>query len=177
MVPHYIQPPCISAHNNPLGFYIQRSVYISRMIICISNKHTCFPSVVQLGSHLFPFIHPYCETMNGGFVLSGLTIILSKFVAVEMTSHQNYPFYLALMPACINIALALPTSVGIFPLRCCKFKNHIQILFVTFFLETSVFSTVVQPFSFYLNSIFSGHSLYQHWYHFNLVTFLTHKKL
>ena len=50
----------------------------------------------------------------GGFVLSGLTIILSKFVAVGMTSHQNSPFSLELMPACINIALALPTNVGIF---------------------------------------------------------------
>ena len=52
--------------------------------------------------------------MYGGFVLSGLTIILSKFVAVEMTSQQNSPFSLELMPAYINIALALPTSVGIF---------------------------------------------------------------
>ena len=57
MFPHYIHPHCISAHNNPLGFYIQKSVDISRMIICISNKHTCFPSVVQLGSHLFPFMY------------------------------------------------------------------------------------------------------------------------
>ena len=40
--------------------------------------------------------------------------MLSKFVAVEMTSHQNSPFSLELMTACINIALALPTSVGIF---------------------------------------------------------------
>ena len=51
--------------------------------------------------------------MNGGFVLSGLTIILSKFVAVEMTSHQNSPFF-AFIPPCINIALDLPISVGIF---------------------------------------------------------------
>ena len=48
------------------------------------------------------------------FVLSGFTIILSKFVAVEMTSYQNSPFSLTLMPGCINIALALPTSVRIF---------------------------------------------------------------
>ena len=102
------------------------------MIICISNKHTCFPSVVQLGSHLFPFmygnhchfsersqmIHVLCilivEQSVWWFCSVCLTIILSKFVAVEMTSHQNSPFSLALMPACINIALALPTSVGIF---------------------------------------------------------------
>ena len=57
MFPYYIQPPCISAHDNPLRFYVQEPVYISRMIICISNKHTCFPSVVQLGSHLFPFMY------------------------------------------------------------------------------------------------------------------------
>ena len=49
-----------------------------------------------------------------GFVLSGLTIMLSKFVAVEMTSQQNSPFSFELMPAGINIVLALPTSVGIF---------------------------------------------------------------
>ena len=111
-----------------------------------------------------------CES---GFVLSGLTIILSKFVAVKVTSHQNSPFSLALMPACINIALALPTSVGIFfsttefcwGVAGAKFKNRTQILFVTFVLETSVFSTVVKPYSWNLNSIFSGHSLYPHWYH------------
>ena len=54
MFPHYIQPPCISTHKNHLGVYIHKSVYIFRMIICIPNKHTCFPSVVQLGSQLFP---------------------------------------------------------------------------------------------------------------------------
>ena len=52
--------------------------------------------------------------VNGGFVLSGLTIILSKFVAVEMTSHKNSRFSFALIPACINIALGLPINVGIF---------------------------------------------------------------
>ena len=39
------------------------------------------------------------EQGYGGFVLSHLTIMLSKFVAVEMTSHQNSPFSLELMPA------------------------------------------------------------------------------
>ena len=34
----------------------------------------------------------------GGFVLSGLTIMLSKFVTVEMTSHQNSLLSLELMP-------------------------------------------------------------------------------
>ena len=48
------------------------------------------------------------------FVLSGITIILAKFVDVEMTSHQTSPFSFALIPACINIALALCISLGIF---------------------------------------------------------------
>ena len=108
------------------------------------------------------------------FVLSGLTIILSKFVAVEMTSHQNSPFSLELMPAFINVVLALPTSVGIFLSTtefCCgvpgalKLKDNTQILFVTFILETSVFSTVVKPYPFYHNSIFFGQSPYPHWCH------------
>ena len=141
------------------------------MIIYLSNKHACFPSITQLGSHLFPFmygnhyhfskrsqmLHGFFilieEQGVGGFVLSGLTIILSKFVAVEM------------IPACINIALALlfPTVLYV-PFnnrvllgctRCCKFKDCTKILFVTMFLETSVFSTIVKPYPFYLNSIFS----------------------
>ena len=79
MLPHYIQPPFISAHNNPLGFYIQKSVHISRMIICISNKHACFPSVVQLGSHLFPFMYGnYCHFSKRSQMLHVLHILIVK---------------------------------------------------------------------------------------------------
>ena len=39
--------------------------------------------------------------------------MLSNFVAVEMTSHQNSPFPFESMPAWISIALALPISAGI----------------------------------------------------------------
>ena len=39
--------------------------------------------------------------------------MLSKFVAVEMTSHQTSPFSFELMPAWISLGLALPTNVGI----------------------------------------------------------------
>ena len=97
------------------------------------------------------------------FCLSGLTIILSKFVAVEMTSHLNSPFSLALMPACINIALALLTSVGIFlsttefcwgvPGAVIQRSHQDSVCHILF--ETSVFSTVVKPNPVYLNSIFS----------------------
>ena len=115
------------------GFYIQEPVYISRMIICISNKHACFPSIVQLGSHLFPFMYGnHSHFSNRSQMLHLLCILIVEqsvwwfcavwshhyiiqiCFAVEMTSHQNSPFSLELMPACINIALALPTSVGIF---------------------------------------------------------------
>ena len=49
----------------------------------------------------------------GGFALSGLTIILSNLVAVEMTSHQSSPLPFESMPAWISMALALPINVGI----------------------------------------------------------------
>ena len=39
--------------------------------------------------------------------------MLSSFVAVEMTSHQNSPLYFDSIPAWINMALALPINVGI----------------------------------------------------------------
>ena len=49
----------------------------------------------------------------GGFALSGLTIMLSNFVAVEMTLHHNSPFPFESMPARISMALGLPINVGI----------------------------------------------------------------
>ena len=42
--PDDVQPSYISAHDYPLCVNIQEPVYISRMIICISNKHSCFSS-------------------------------------------------------------------------------------------------------------------------------------
>ena len=101
------------------------------MIVCISNEHACFPSVIQFGSHLFAFMYgnhchfskcsqasrAFCifsiEQCVRGFVLSGLTIMLSSFVAVEMTSHQNSPLPFESIPAWISMALALPIKVRI----------------------------------------------------------------
>ena len=90
-------------------------------------------------------------------------------IQVEMTSHQislfsfwYFPFNNWILLGCI---------------WCCKIKNYTQVLFITLFLETSVFSTDVKPYSLHLNSILSGHNLDPHWYHSNLVTFLSQKKL
>ena len=54
------------------------------------------------------------NSVDGGFVLSVLTIMLSRFVAVEITSHQNFLLSCWFNPDCIIIALALPIRVGIF---------------------------------------------------------------
>ena len=131
LFPDDVQPSYISAHDYPLCMNVQEPVHISRMIICISNKHACFPSIVQLGSHLFAFMygnhchfskcsqasHIFCvfsiKQCMRGFVLSGITIMLSNFVAVEMTSHQNSPLPFESIPAWISMALALPINVGI----------------------------------------------------------------
>ena len=89
--------------------------------------------------------------------------MLSNFVAVEMTSHQNSPFPFESMPAWISIALAFPISAGIllstteFCWGCswhCEFKNHTQILFVTFLLEALVLSSIVKPDLLYFNCVF-----------------------
>ena len=110
---------------------VQESVHIFYVVIFISNKHTCLSSVIQLGSHLLAFMYGnHChfskcsktssvicifpiEQCMRGFVLSVLTIMLSNFVAVEMTSHQNSPLYFDSIPAWISTALALPINVGI----------------------------------------------------------------
>ena len=55
---------------------------------------------------------PHRTMYERGFVLSGLTIMLSSFVPVEMTSHQNSPLYFDSIPAWINMALALPINAG-----------------------------------------------------------------
>ena len=54
------------------------------------------------------------NNVYGGFVLSVLTMMLSNFVAVEMTSHQHFLLSCWCYPACIIIDLALPIRVGIF---------------------------------------------------------------
>ena len=129
--PNDVQPSYISAHDYSLCVNVQEPVYISRMIICISNKYACFPSVIQLGSHLFAFMygnhchfskccqasHIFCifsiKQCMRRFVLFGLTIMLSSYVAVEMTSHQNSPLPFESIPAWISMALALLINVGI----------------------------------------------------------------
>ena len=68
------------------------------------------PNVLKL---LVYFASSPKNNVCGGFVLSGLTIMLSSFVAVEMTSHQNSPLYFDSIPAWINMALALPINAGI----------------------------------------------------------------
>ena len=55
--PDDVQPSYISAYDYPLCVNVQEPVYISRVVICISNKHACFPSIIQLGSHLFAFMY------------------------------------------------------------------------------------------------------------------------
>ena len=79
--------------------------------------------------------------------------MLSSFVAVEMTSHQNSPLYFDSIPAWIDMALALPVNAGIL-LSTTEFcwglpgavnsKVNSHISFVTFFLQASVFTTVVK---------------------------------
>ena len=65
-----------------------------------------------------PVFHIFCilsiKQVCGGFALSGLTLILSNFVAVEMTSHRNSPLPFESMPAWISMALALPINVVFF---------------------------------------------------------------
>ena len=78
------------------------------------GNHCLFPK----GSHVF---HVFCifavEQGVWEFVLSGLTIILSNFVAVEMTSHQDSPFPFDSMPGWISMALALPINILFFFLQ------------------------------------------------------------
>ena len=110
---------------------VQESVHIFSVVICISNKHTCLSSVIQLGSHFLAFMYcnhchfskcsqascVFCifpiEQCMRDFVLSGLTIMLSSFFVAEMASQQNSPSYFDSIPAWINMALALPVNTGI----------------------------------------------------------------
>ena len=59
---------------------------------------------------------------------------------------------------------------------CCKFKNYSQILPVTFLLETTVSSTVVQSDPFYINSIFVVQSFDPNWCYNCLVTICFQEK-
>ena len=162
-----------------------------------------FPSVVQLGSHFLPscmattaispkdlrcfmyFASLLLNNVYGGFVLSGLTIILSKYVAVEMTSHQNSPFSLALLPTCFNIGLALPTGVGIFHSKtelCWSVSGTINSKITPrFCLSHSFWRLLFSPLlsshiPFISVPYFLDNPLHAYWYHFDLVTFLTHKE-
>ena len=63
---YYVQPSYISAHDNSFCIHIKESVYIPSMIVCISNKHTFFSSIVQRGSHLFTFMFgKHCHFSKG----------------------------------------------------------------------------------------------------------------
>ena len=77
MFPNYIQPSHISAHNNSFCVDVQESVYIPRMIFCISNKHTCFSSIVQFGSHLFTFMYGnHCHFSKGSHVFHVACVLI-----------------------------------------------------------------------------------------------------
>ena len=113
-------------------------------------------------------------------------MMLSNFVAVDMTSHQNFLLSCWLKPACIIIALDLPIRVGIFlsttefllrGARGCELKYYSKVLSVTFFLETTVFSTIVQPYILHNNPIFGIKSLDPSWNHNCLVALFLKKKL
>ena len=52
-----VQPSHISDYDYPPCVNVQEPVYISRVVICISNKHACFSSIIQLGSHLYAFMY------------------------------------------------------------------------------------------------------------------------
>ena len=55
--------------------------------------------------------------------------------------------------------------------RCSELKTFTQVLLVTLSLETTVFSTIIQPDSLHVIAIFVDQCLDPHWYHNNLVTF------
>ena len=57
LFPDNIQPSHISASDYPPRVNVQESVHIFCVVICISNKHTCLSSVIQLGSHLLAFMY------------------------------------------------------------------------------------------------------------------------
>ena len=52
-----VQPSHISAQDYPPCVNVQESVHIFSVIICISNKHTCLSSVIQLRSHFLSFMY------------------------------------------------------------------------------------------------------------------------
>ena len=57
LFPNDVQPSHISTLDYPPCMNVQESVYILSVIICISNKHTCLSSVIQLGSHFLAFMY------------------------------------------------------------------------------------------------------------------------
>ena len=66
---------------------------------------------LQKFSGISNFLHLFHNTAGG--VLSGFTIMLSNFVAMEMTSHKNSPLPFESIPACVSMAHAVPINVGI----------------------------------------------------------------
>ena len=123
--------------------------------------------------------------MYGGFVLSVLTMMLSNFVAVEMTSHQNFLLSCWFNPACIIIALALPSKL-VFSFQQLSFAGVCQVQLTQKFHPGLVYHILFGDFcflhycpanSFNLNAIFADQCLDPHWYHNNLVTFSFQEKL
>ena len=78
-------------HVFPLLFNLDLIFFPSHMTTTVIS-----PKAFKFFMNFSSLLH---NKVYGGFVLSGLTIMLCKFVAVEMTSHQNSPFPFDLMPA------------------------------------------------------------------------------
>ena len=105
--------------------------------------------------------------------------MLSKFVAVEMTSHQNSPFPFESMPAWINIALALLISAGIL-FSTTDFCWGVSVavnskITPKFCLSHSfwrlLFSPLLSSLIFFISiPYFFDKPFYPHWYQLNLIT-------
>ena len=115
--PHDIKPSHVSAEDYSLCMDVQESVHILCVVICITHEHACLTPVIQFGSYFLSFMYGnHChfskcsqtsrilcilsiEQCVRVFFLSGLTIMLSSFVAMEITSHQNSSLYFGSSPA------------------------------------------------------------------------------
>ena len=173
------------------------------MVICISNKHACLPSSVQFGSHLFPSrMATTAISPKRSQMLHVLHILIEKqcvwWICSVCPHHDivqfcccgndftpTFPFILLVQSCLYNHSYGSHHQSWYFPFnnsillvcpRCSKFKDYTQVLFVSLFLETSVFSTVIKPDSLHLNTILAEQNLNPLWYHSNLVTYPCQKE-
>ena len=154
MLPYYIQPPCISAHDNPLGFYIQE---LSNLDLIFFHCH--FSKRSQMLHALCILIVEqsvwwFCSVWSHHYII--------QICCCGNDLTQKFSFSFTLMPACINIVLALPTSVGIFLSTtefCWGVPGAVNSKITSrFCLSHSfwrlLFSPLLSSLIFYLNSIF-----------------------